>query len=76
MATSDPASSTAPGRLGRRAAGSRVSGTRRTPAISVQAATGTLTKKTERQLQPNRFASVSTPPRSSPTAEATPSIAP
>jgi hypothetical protein len=76
MATSDPASSTAPGRSGRRASGSRVSGTKRSPAINAQAATGTLTMKTERQLQPNRFASVSTPPRTSPTAEAKPSIAP
>ena len=40
------------------------------------AATGTLTKNTVRQLQPNRFASVSTPPSSSPTAEAKPSMAP
>jgi len=48
----------------------------RAPAISAQAATGTLMKKTERQLQPNRFTSVSTPPRTRPTADAKPSIAP
>ncbi len=76
MATSDPASSTAPGRSGRRAPGSRVSGMKRSPAISAQAATGTLTKNTARQLQPNRFASVSNPPSTRPTAEAKPSIAP
>ena len=76
MATSDPASSTAPGTSGRRAPGSLVSGTNRRPAISAQAATGMLTKNTERQLQPNRFAAVSTPPRTRPTAEAKPSIAP
>ena len=76
MATSEPASRTAPGRLGRRAAGSRVSGMTRAPAISAQTATGTLMKNTERQLQPNRFASVSTPPRTRPTADAKPSMAP
>jgi hypothetical protein len=35
-----------------------------------------LTKNTARQLHPNRFASVSTPPSSNPTADAKPSIAP
>ena len=43
MATSEPASSTAPGRFGRRAAGSLVSGTYRAPAISAATATGTFT---------------------------------
>ena len=76
IATSEAASSTAPVTSGRRAPGSSVSGKNRSPAISAHAATGTLTKNTARQLHPNRFASVSTPPSSSPTAEAKPSIAP
>ena len=43
MAISEPASSTAPGRFGRRAAGSFVSGTYRAPAMSVATATDTFT---------------------------------
>jgi hypothetical protein len=39
-ATSDPASKTAPGTSGRRAPGSRVSGTNRSPAMSAAAAAG------------------------------------
>src|SRR5262245_21263272 len=39
-------------------------------------ATGTFTKNTARQLQPNRLASVSAPPRTRPMAEAKPAMAP
>ena len=46
------------------------------PAISATSATGTFTKNTDRQLQPSRLASVSTPPASRPMAEAKPSMAP
>ena len=76
MATSEPASRTAPGRFGRPAAWSLVSGTQPSPASSAATDTGRLTKNTERQPQPNRFASVSTPPRTRPTADAKPSDAP
>jgi hypothetical protein len=55
---------------------SRVSGTSFVAAVSETSAIGRLTKKIERQLQPNRLASVSTPPSTSPIAEAKPRIAP
>src|SRR5262245_4091445 len=58
-ATRPAASTAAAGRFGRPAAGSRVSGISRLPADSASSATGTFTKNTARQLQPNRLASVS-----------------
>ena len=76
MATREAARRSAPGTFGRRAAWSLVSGTKRRPASTAATATGRLTKNTERQPQPNRFASVSTPPSTSPTADAKPSDGP
>jgi hypothetical protein len=57
---------------GRAVPGSRMN---RRPAISATAATGTFTKNTARHVQPNAFASVSTPPSTSPIAAAKPSMA-
>ena len=76
ITTIDAASTPAPRRSGRPASGSLLSGTNLIVATREASATGMLTKKTVLHPQPNRSASVSTPPSTSPIAEAKPSTAP